>query len=173
MSYEATISSYGGNTTIMAKSFVMAVRSVAQTWYSSLRPDKVTSCQKPKDIIITSFQGFHTKPITTQALFQCTQDHDEYLHAFVQRFLWLWAQEPTVPNEIVTETMIKGLRLGQAAQYFARKSPQSLEKLLQKMDGYIRVDNGFLQIRKEAQRYAEMTWVFGGRFHRKAYQKHL
>jgi hypothetical protein len=31
MSYEATISSYGGNTTVMAKSFVMAVRSVAQT----------------------------------------------------------------------------------------------------------------------------------------------
>jgi hypothetical protein len=38
MSYEATISSYGGNTTIMAKSFVMAVRSVAQTWYSFPSP---------------------------------------------------------------------------------------------------------------------------------------
>jgi hypothetical protein len=31
MSYEATISSYGGNTAVMAKSFVMVVRSVAQT----------------------------------------------------------------------------------------------------------------------------------------------
>jgi hypothetical protein len=31
MSYEATISSYGGNTVVMAKSFVMAVRCVAQT----------------------------------------------------------------------------------------------------------------------------------------------
>jgi hypothetical protein len=31
MNYEATISSYGGKTAIMAKSFVMAVRSVAQT----------------------------------------------------------------------------------------------------------------------------------------------
>ena len=37
MGYEATISSYGGNTAVMAKSFVMAVKSVAQTWYSSLR----------------------------------------------------------------------------------------------------------------------------------------
>jgi hypothetical protein len=43
MSYEATISSYGGNTAVMAKSFVMAVRSVAQTWYSSLRPGIITS----------------------------------------------------------------------------------------------------------------------------------
>jgi hypothetical protein len=32
MRYDATISSYGGNTVVMAKSFVMAVRSVAQTW---------------------------------------------------------------------------------------------------------------------------------------------
>jgi hypothetical protein len=31
MSYKETISSYGGNTVVMAKSFVMAVRSVAQT----------------------------------------------------------------------------------------------------------------------------------------------
>jgi hypothetical protein len=36
MSYEATIYSYGGNAAVMAKSFVMTVRSVAQTWYSSL-----------------------------------------------------------------------------------------------------------------------------------------
>jgi hypothetical protein len=38
MSYEATISSYGGNAAVMAKSFVMTVKNVAQTWYSSLRP---------------------------------------------------------------------------------------------------------------------------------------
>jgi hypothetical protein len=31
MSYEATISSYGGNAAVMANSFVMAIRSVAQT----------------------------------------------------------------------------------------------------------------------------------------------
>jgi hypothetical protein len=55
MSYEATISSYGGNTTVMAKSFVMVVKSVAQMWYSSLRPGTVTSWQKLKDMLVTSF----------------------------------------------------------------------------------------------------------------------
>jgi hypothetical protein len=69
MSYEATISSYGGSTAVMAKSFVMAVKSVAQTWYSSLRLGTITSWQKLKDKLITSFQGFQTKPITAQALF--------------------------------------------------------------------------------------------------------
>ena len=38
MSYEATLSSYGGNAAVMAKSFIMAVRSMAQTWYFSLWP---------------------------------------------------------------------------------------------------------------------------------------
>jgi hypothetical protein len=48
--------------------------------------------------------------------------------------------------------MIKGLRLGLAAQYFARNPPQYLEKLLQKMNEYIRVDNNFSQRKEEAQK---------------------
>jgi hypothetical protein len=142
MSYEATISSYGGNTAVMAKSFVMAVRNVAQTWYSSLRPGTITSWQKLKDMLVTSF-----------------------LQAYVRRFLRLRAQAPTVPNEIVIEAMIKGLRPGPTAQYFARKPPQTLEKLLQKMDEYIRANNDFRQRREEAYRFSEMTRGFGGRIH--------
>jgi hypothetical protein len=162
---DTTISSYGGNTTVMAKSFVMAVRSVAQTWYSSLRPGTITSWQKLKDMLVTSFQGFQTKPVTAQALFQCTQDHEEYLQAYVRRFLRLRAQAPTVLNKIIIEAMIKGLHLGPMAQYFFRKPPQTLEKLLQKMDEYIRANNDFRQRRMEAYMYSEMTRGFGGRLH--------
>jgi hypothetical protein len=96
----------------MAKSLVMAVKNVAQTWYSSLRPGTITSWQKLKDMRITSFQGFQTKLVTAQALFQCTQDNEEYFQAYVRRFLRLRAQAPTVPNEIIIEAMIKGLRPG-------------------------------------------------------------
>jgi hypothetical protein len=64
MSYEAMISSYGGNAAVMAKSFVMAVRNVAQTCYSSLRPGTIMSWQKLKDMLVTSFQGFQMKPVT-------------------------------------------------------------------------------------------------------------
>jgi hypothetical protein len=166
MSYEATISSYEGNTAVMAKSFVMAVQNVAQTWYSSLRLGTITSWQELKDMLVTSFvQGFQMKPVTAQALFQCTQDHEEYLQTYVRRFLRLRAQAPTVPNEIVIEAMIKGLRPGPTAQYFARKPLQTLEKLLQKIYEYIRADNDFRQRREEAYRFSEMTRGFGGRIH--------
>jgi hypothetical protein len=40
--------------------------------YSSLRPRTITSWQKLKDMLITGFQGFQMKPVTAQALFQCT-----------------------------------------------------------------------------------------------------
>jgi hypothetical protein len=117
MSYEATISSYGGNTTVMVKSFVLAVRSVAQTWYSSLLLGKISSWQNLKDMLVTIFQGFQTKQVTAQKLFQCMQDHEEYLQAYVQRFLRLRAQASVVPNGIVIEAMIKGLWPRPTVQY--------------------------------------------------------
>jgi hypothetical protein len=55
MSYNATISSFGGNTIVMAKSFVIAQRNVAQTWYSSLRPGSILPWHKLKDPLLTSF----------------------------------------------------------------------------------------------------------------------
>jgi hypothetical protein len=61
--------------------------------------------------------------------------------------------------------MIKGLRPRPTAQYFARKPPQTLEKLLRKMDEYIRANNDFRQRREEAYRFSEMTRGFGGRIH--------
>jgi hypothetical protein len=61
--------------------------------------------------------------------------------------------------------LFKGLRPGPTVQYFARKPPQTLEKLLQKMDEYIRADNDFRQRREEAYRFSEMTRGFGGRIH--------
>jgi hypothetical protein len=46
-----------------------------------------------------------------------------------------------------------------------QETPQTLEKLLQKMDEYIRADNDFRQRREEAYRFSEMTRGFGGRIH--------
>jgi hypothetical protein len=40
-----------------------------------------------------------------------------------------------------------------------------LEKLLQKMDEYIRADNDFRQRREEAYSFSEIARGFGGRFH--------
>jgi hypothetical protein len=69
-----------------------------------------------------------------------------------------------VQDDIFIKAIVKGLRLGLIAQYFARK-PHALEKLLQKMDEYIRADNYFHQRREEFHMYTEVASGFGGRFH--------
>jgi hypothetical protein len=46
----------------MAKSFGMTDKSVAQTWYSSLWVHKVTSWQKLKDMLLTSFKASKQSP---------------------------------------------------------------------------------------------------------------
>jgi hypothetical protein len=61
--------------------------------------------------------------------------------------------------------MVNGLRPGPTTKYFARKPPHSLEKLLQKMDEYIRADNDFRQRKEELHRYTEAVKGFEGRFH--------
>jgi hypothetical protein len=60
--------------------------------------------------------------------------------------------------------MVKGLRPGPAGQYFVRKPLNSLKKLLQKMDEYIRADNHFHQRKEALHRYTEATRGFEGRF---------
>jgi hypothetical protein len=52
-----------------------------------------------------------------------------------------------------------------AAQFFIRKPSHSLEKLLQKMNEYIRANNGFYLRREELHRYTKAFRGFGGRFH--------
>jgi hypothetical protein len=90
---------------------------------------------------------------------------DEYLQSFVRKFLHLQAKAPAVQDDIVFEALIKGLRLGPTDEYFARKPLQSLEKLLQKMDEYIRANNDFCQRREEIHKYTEAARGFEGRFH--------
>ena len=55
-------------------------------------------------------------------------------------------------------------RFVKSVRYCVLQSFQTLEKILQKMDEYIRADNDFRQRREEAYRYSKMTRGFGGRF---------
>jgi hypothetical protein len=69
------------------------------------------------------------------------------------------------PKGKINLTSFQKIGYHTTAQYFARKPPETLEKLLQKMDEYIRVDNDFRQRREEAYRFSKMTRGFGGRIH--------
>jgi hypothetical protein len=73
MSYEATISSYGGNTAVMVKSYVHGSQECGSNmiFFSSARNNHIV-VETEGYLLVTSFQGFQTKLVTAQALFQCT-----------------------------------------------------------------------------------------------------
>ena len=74
MSFEVAVASAGGNDTVLAKSFVIAVEGDALAWYSMLRPSSVYSWEDLHDKIIANFKEFTSESLTSMDLFQCRQN---------------------------------------------------------------------------------------------------
>ena len=150
LSYEATVQSFGGDSSVMAKSLIMALQGVAQRWYTSLPPRSINSWYQLKQALILNFQGFCVDPVTTQTLFACKQQLDEPFYQYFQRFLNIKAQAAGVSDEVVIDAAINGLCIGQCTQYFARKRPRSVQELFKKIEKFCRVDSD-LRLRQADQ----------------------
>lgn len=78
MSFEAAVTSGGGDETTLDKSLVMAVKVLAQQWYSSLTPRSIQSWEQLRTTLLINFQGFQQTNLTSIDLFNCkqqTKDH--------------------------------------------------------------------------------------------------
>jgi hypothetical protein len=100
MSYKATISSYGGS----------QERRSDVVFFPSLGNDHVM--EKAEGYVGNQLSGFLDESSNCPSSVPVHVDHEEYMQAYVRRFLRLRAQAPTVPTEIVIKAMIKGLRPG-------------------------------------------------------------
>ena len=118
MSFEA-IASAGGNDTVLAKSFVIAVEGDALAWYSMLMPSSVYSWEDLRDKIIAKFKRFTIESLTSMDLFQCRHNQGEALRDYFQRFVQLKAKAPNVPVDVAIEAAIKGLYIGAFAAHLA------------------------------------------------------
>ena len=83
MNYKGIIASIGRKTTILAQSFSMYAKGIVQTWYSSLRLESIATYKELKTQLVTTFQGFQTKPVTTQDLLLYVQEVDDSLESYL------------------------------------------------------------------------------------------
>lgn len=81
----------------MAKSLILAVVDVADSWYNSLVPLLITSWQQLKAELLSTFQGYQTGAKTTRDLMNCVQRDDEPLAEYIKRFIL----PPSQKNEIL------------------------------------------------------------------------
>jgi hypothetical protein len=155
--FEAMVQSFKGDTAVLAKSLVMTLQGIAQTWYMSLKPGSISSWQQLKEALYANFQGFHMQPVTSQALFAYKQEPGESLQSYVRRFLNMKAQIAGISDEVVIDAAIKGLRIGTCANKFARKRLKTVQELCEKLYEHCRGDNDLHLRQQEIQQAKEVA----------------
>lgn len=138
------------------RSLILAVEDVAHDWYTSLKPLSVSSWQQVKAELLATFQGYQLGTKTTRDLLNWTQQDNEPLSEYLERFIELKAQVPNVPEATVIATAIEGLAIGQCAAHFAREPPSTMKELFEVMRQYPRSDDDFKH-RKAARNQLRQT----------------
>jgi len=143
MSFEAAVISGGGDETTLAKSLVMAVKGLAQQWYSSLKAKSIHSWDQLKANLLVDFQGFQPASLIDIDLFNCKQQIKEPLSQYFKRFIQIKAQIPNIPDEVVIIAAIKGLRVGQCASHLAQEKPSTVAELYEVIQKYCKSDDDY------------------------------
>ena len=89
---------------------------------------------------MANFQDYQEQLVTSQSLFNYKQEANEYF-----------------PDIVVIEAAINGLRIGSCAEYFARKSPRTIQELYSKINEYSHADNNLRQKRDEQNKTKAMA----------------
>ena len=73
MSYEAAVAAAGGDGYTMAKSFMIIVRDITQSWYGNLPLDSIDSWGSIRVKLCNNFKGISPLATNPMELFTCTQ----------------------------------------------------------------------------------------------------
>jgi hypothetical protein len=151
MSYQVAVASSGGDDTIMAKSFIIALEGLALTWYTRLPPLSIDSWRSLQDKFLLNFQGYRPDTDALAELSLCKQLEKEALREYYRRFLTLKSQLPSVDDQIAIHYAISGLRAGVLYRHCIRDPPKNLQELYQLFEKHARPEE-LHQRKVESQR---------------------
>jgi hypothetical protein len=112
MSYQVAVTSSGGDDATRAKSFIIALKCLALTWYTRPPPLSIDSCKALHDKFLLNFQGYRPNTDVVAELSLCKQQEKETLREYYKKFLLLKSQLPSVDDHIAIHYAISGLRAG-------------------------------------------------------------
>jgi hypothetical protein len=151
MSYQVAVASSGGDDTIMAKSFIIALEGPALTWYTRLPPLFIDSWRSLRDKFLLNFQGYRPDTDALAELSLCKQLEKETLRKYYRKFLTLKSQLPSVDDQIAIHYAISGLQAGVLYSHCIRDPPKNLQELYQLFEKYARSEE-IHQRKVESQR---------------------
>jgi hypothetical protein len=151
MSYQVAVASSGGDDATMAKSFIIALKGPALTWYTRLPPLSIDSWKSLRDKFLLNFQGYRPDTDALAELSLCKQQEKETLREYYRKFLTLKSQLPSVDDQIAIHYAISGLRAGVLYSHCIRDPPKNLQELYQLFEKYARPEE-LHQCKVESQR---------------------
>jgi hypothetical protein len=89
MSYQVAVASFGGDDATMAKSFIIALKGPALTWYTRLPPLSIESWKGLRDKFLLNFQGYRLDIDALAELSLCRQQEKETIQDYYKKFLLL------------------------------------------------------------------------------------
>ena len=87
MSYEASITSAGGDHSTLAKTFIVALEGAALDWFTELPPGSIQSWENLRNKLPENYKGFRAKKSIADDLWACKQKEGETLQSYYSRFL--------------------------------------------------------------------------------------
>jgi hypothetical protein len=151
MSYQVVVASSGGDDATMAKSFIIALKGPALTWYTKLPPLSIDSWKGLRDKFLLNFQGYQPDTDALAELSLCKQQEKETLREYYRKFMTLKSQLPSVDDHIAIHYAISGLRAGVLYSHCIRDPPKNLQELYQLFKKYARSEE-LHQRKVESQR---------------------
>ena len=79
MSYEASITSAGGDHSTLAKTFIVALEGATLDWFTELPPGSIQSWENLRNKLLENYKGFRAKKSTAEDLWACKQKEGETL----------------------------------------------------------------------------------------------
>jgi hypothetical protein len=126
MSYQVTVTSFGGDDATMAKSFIIALEGPTLTWYTRLPPLSIESWKGLHDKFLLNFQGYRPDTDTLAKLSLCKQQEKETLREYYRKFPTIKLQLPSVDDHIAIQYAISGLRADVLYSHCIRDPPKNL-----------------------------------------------
>jgi hypothetical protein len=164
MSYQVAVTSAGGDDTMMAKSFIIALEGPALTWYTRLPLLSIDSWRSLRDKFLLNFQGYRPDTDALAELSLCKQLEKETLRGYYRKFLTLKSQLLSVDDQIAIHYAISGLRAGVLYSHCIKDPPKNLQELYQLFEKYARSEE-LHQHKVESQRkpkdppQSSQTWT--------------
>lgn len=103
MGFKARVESVGGDNTTMAKAFVLAIKGIALSWYTSLPPGRIYSWEQLREAFFSHFQGNYDGLVTMGDFFVVKQKEGERLKEHIHYFVRVKCQAKGLSDDTIID----------------------------------------------------------------------